>query len=133
MGGIVGSSYKNGSDLTNVTGCVMAGKVSFESVEEREAKYSAFDAGIGEIYNAATATYVYWTPGSIAADDKNPYHPSGTYSTLQEVDGTTIDWATATANVNTAIEEWNAANDNLCPNRFEQQNGEDQPPTLIKK
>ena len=133
VGGIVGSSYKNGSDLTNVTGCVMAGKVSFESVEEREAQYSAFDAGIGEIYNAATATYVYWTPGSIAADYKNPYHPSGTYSTLQEVDGTTIDWETATANVNTAIEEWNASNGNLCPNHFEQQDGANQPPTLIKK
>ena len=133
VGGVVGSSYKNGNDLTNVTGCVMAGIVSLEGVAKRAAQYSAFDAGIGEIYNAATATYVYWTPGSIAADYKNPYHPSGTYSTLQEVDGTTIDWPTATANVNTAIKEWNAANGNLCPNHFEQQNGEDQPPTLIKK
>ena len=133
VGGVVGSSYKNGSDLTNVTGCVMAGIVSFEGVTKLAAQYSAFDAGIGEIYNAATATHVYWTPGSIAADYKNPYHPSGTYSTLQEVDGTTIDWATATANVNAAIEEWNASNGNLCPNYFEQQNGEDQPPTLIKK
>ena len=35
--------------------------------------------------------------------------------------------------MNAAIEEWNASNGNLCPNRFEQQNGEDQPPTLIKK
>ena len=111
----------------------MAGKVSFENVEKREAQYSAFDAGIGEIYNAATATHVYWTPGCIESDWRNPYRPSGTYSTLQEVDGTTIDWETATANVNTAIEEWNVANGNLCPNRFEQQNGEDQPPTLIKK
>ena len=132
VGGVVGSNYRNGSDRTYVTGCVMAGKMTF-NVTKREAQYSAFDAGIGEIYNAATATYVYWTPGSIAADYKNPYHPSGTYSTLQEVDGNTINWATATANVNTAIEEWNAANDNLCPNRFEQQDGADQPPTLIKK
>ena len=131
VGGVVGSSYKNGNDLTNVTGCVMAGIVSFEGVEKREAQYSAFDAGIGEIYNAATATYVYWTPGSIAADYKNPYHPSGTYSTLQEVDGNTINWATATANVNTAIEEWNASNGNLCPNHFEQQDGANQPPTLV--
>lgn len=133
VGGIVGSSYKNGSDLTNVTGCVMAGKIGFENVEKREAQYSAFDAGIGEIYNAATATHVYWTPGCIEDSWRNPYRPSGTYSTLQEVDGTTIDWETATSNVNTAIEEWNAANGNLCPNRFEQQNGKDQPPTLIKK
>ena len=133
VGGVVGSSYKNGNDLTNVTGCVMAGIVSFEGVTKLAAQYSAFDAGIGEIYNAATATHVYWTPGSIAADYKNPYHPSGTYSTLQEVDGNTINWATATANVNTAIEEWNASNGNLCPNHFEQQDGANQPPTLIKK
>lgn len=131
VGGVVGSSYKNGNDLTNVSGCVMAGIVSFEGVTKRAAQYSAFDAGIGEIYNAATATYVYWTPGSIAADYKNPYHPSGTYSTLQEVDGNTINWATATANVNTAIEEWNASNGNLCPNHFEQQDGANQPPTLV--
>ena len=131
VGGVVGSNYRNGSDLTNVTGCVMAGIVSFEGVTKRAAQYSAFDAGIGEIYNAATATYVYWTPGSIAADYKNPYHPSGTYSTLQEVDGNTINWATATANVNTAIEEWNASNGNLCPNHFEQQDGANQPPTLV--
>ena len=131
VGGVVGSSYKNGNDLTNVSGCVMAGIVSFEGVTKRAAQYSAFDAGIGEIYNAATATYVYWTPGSIAADYKNPYHPSGTYSTLQEVDGNTINWTTATENMNAAIKEWNAAHDNLCPYHYEQINGTDNPPTLV--
>ena len=133
VGGVVGSSYKNGNDLTNVTGCVMAGKMTFDNVTKRIAENSAFAGTIGEIYGGASATHVYCTSGSIESSWRNPFRDGYTYSTLQEVDGTTIDWATATANVNTAIEEWNATNDNLCPNRFEQQNGEGQPPTLIKK
>ena len=133
VGGVVGSSYKNGNDLTNVTGCVMAGKMTFDNVTKLTAEYSAFAGTIGEIYGGASATHVYCTSGSIKSPWRNPFRDGYTYSTLQEVDGNTINWATATANVNTAIEEWNAANDNLCPNRFEQQNGEDQPPTLIKK
>ena len=133
VGGVVGSSYKNGNDLTNVTGCVMVGKMTFDNVTKRTAEYSAFAGTIGEIYGGSSATHVYCTSGSIKSPWRNPFRDGYTYSTLQEVDGNTINWATATANVNTAIEEWNAANDNLCPNRFEQQNGEDQPPTLIKK
>ena len=133
VGGVVGSNYRNGSDRTNVSGCVMAGKMTFDNVTKRTAEYSAFAGTIGEIYGGASATHVYYTSGSIKISWRNPFRDGYTYSTLQEVDGTTIDWPTATANVNAAIEEWNAANDNLCPNRFEQQNGEDQPPTLIKK
>ena len=133
VGGVVGSNYRNGSDRTYVSGCVMAGKMTFDNVTKRTAEYSAFAGTIGEIYGGASATHVYYTSGSIKSSWRNPFRDGYTYSTLQEVDGTTIDWPTATANVNTAIEEWNAANDNLCPNRFEQQNGEDQPPTLIKK
>ena len=133
VGGVVGSNYRNGSDRTNVSGCVMAGKMTFDNVTKRTAEYSAFAGTIGEIYGGASATHVYYTSGSIESSWRNPFRDGYTYSTLQEVDGTTIDWPTATANVNAAIEEWNAANDNLCPNRFEQQNGEDQPPTLIKK
>ena len=133
VGGVVGSNYRNGSDRTNVSGCVMAGKMTFDNVTKRTAEYSAFAGTIGEIYGGASATHVYCTSGSIESSWRNPFRDGYTYSTLQEVDGTTIDWPTATANVNAAIEEWNAANDNLCPNRFEQQNGEDQPPTLIKK
>ena len=133
VGGVVGSNYRNGSDRTYVSGCVMAGKMTFDNVTKRTAEYSAFAGTIGEIYGGASATHVYYTSGSIKSSWRNPFRDGYTYSTLQEVDGTTIDWPTATANVNAAIEEWNAANDNLCPNRFEQQNGEDQPPTLIKK
>ena len=134
VGGVVGSNYRNGSDRTNVSGCVMAGKMTFDNVTKRTAEYSAFAGTIGEIYGGASATHVYYTSGSIESSWRNPYRTSNvTYDTLLEVDGTDITWETATANINTAIEEWNASNGNLCPNRFEQQNGEDQPPTLIKK
>lgn len=133
VGGVVGSNYRNGSDQTYVTGCVMAGKMSFNNVRKREREYSAFAGTIGHIYGGSTAMHVYSTSGSIASYWRNPYRDGSSNSVLAEVDGIDITWETATANVNTAIEEWNAANDNLCPNYFEQQNGEDQPPTLIKK
>ena len=48
------------------------------------------------------------------------------------VDGENINWATATANMNAAIKEWNAARDNLCQYHYEQTNGTDNPPTLVE-
>ena len=132
VGGVVGSSSTTGSDVANASACAMTGTVSFENVTKTD-DYTAIDAAIGRLYSS-TATHVYWTPGSIDADWQQPYRTSsGTYDTLKEVDGVSMNWATAVDNMNAAIETWNAANDNLCPNRFEQQNGEDQPPTLIKK
>ena len=116
VGGIVGSCYKNGDDIIRVASCAMTGKVKFENVYKRSAEYSAFDAGVGHLYNSPSATHVYWTPGSIDADWQQPYRTSsGTYDTLMEVDGSNITWATAVDNMNAAIETWNAANGNLCP------------------
>ena len=133
VGGVVGSSSTTGSDVANASACAMTGTVSFEKVTKTADDDTAIDAAIGRLYSS-TATHVYWTPGSIDADWQQPYRTSsGTYDTLKEVDGVSMNWATAVDNMNAAIEEWNAANGNLCPNRFEQQNGEDQPPTLIKK
>ena len=48
------------------------------------------------------------------------------------VDGENINWATATANMNAAIKEWNNEYDNLCPYHYEQTNGTDNPPTLVE-
>ena len=133
VGGVVGSSSTTGSDVANASACAMTGTVSFEKVAKTADDDTAIDAAIGRLYSS-TATHVYWTPGSIDADWQQPYRTSsGTYDTLKEVDGVSMNWATAVDNMNAAIEEWNAANGNLCPNRFELQNGEDQPPTLIKK
>ena len=159
VGGVVGSSSTTGSDVANASACAMTGTMSFENVTSTNINT---DAAIGRLYSS-TASHVYWTPGSIDADWQQPYRTSsgtydtlkevdgvsmnwatavdnmnartssGTYDTLKEVDGVSMNWATAVDNMNAAIETWNAANGNLCPNRFELQNGEDQPPTLIKK
>ena len=52
-------------------------------------------------------------------------------SNIGLVDNETINWTTATENMNAAIKEWNAAHDNLCPYHYEQTNGADNPPTLV--
>lgn len=131
VGGVVGSNYQK-HGLAVVTGCVMTGKMTFSNVEKRHPWYSAFDATIGEIYSEATATHVYYTGGSIESEWINPYRTTyAKYEALLEVDGTDLTWVTATANINTAIKEWNAANGDLCPYHFEQTNGTNQPPTLV--
>ena len=130
VGGVVGSNYQN-HGLAVVTGCVMTGKMTFSYVEKRHPWYSAFDATIGEIADA-TATHVYYTGGSIESEWHNPYRTTyAKYDALLEVDGIDITWETATANINTAIKDWNASNGDLCPYHFEQTNGTNQPPTLV--
>ena len=130
VGGVVGSNYQN-HGLAVVTGCVMTGKMTFSNVEKRRPWYSAFDATIGEIADA-TATHVYYTGGSIESNYSNPYRTTyAKYDALLEVDGTDPTWETATANINTAIKDWNASNGDLCPYHFEQTNGTNQPPTLV--
>ena len=52
-------------------------------------------------------------------------------SNIGLVDNETINWTTATENMNAAIKEWNAAHDNLCPYHYKQTNGTDNPPTLV--
>ena len=131
VGGVVGSNYRNGSDRTYVTGCVMAGKMSFNNVTKRTAEYSAFAGTIGYTYGGSTAMHVYCTSESITSSWRNPYRDGSSNSVLAEVDGTDITWETATANINTAIKDWNAANGDLCPYHFEQTNGTNQPPTLV--
>ena len=131
VGGVVGSNYQNYGRAV-VTGCVMAGKMTFDNVTKRTAEYSAFDATIGEIWGSYFATHVYYTSGSIESEWRNPYRMSNViYDTLLEVDGTDLTWVTATANINTAIKDWNADNGDLCPYHFEQTNGTNQPPTLV--
>ena len=131
VGGVVGSNYQK-HGLAVVTGCVMTGKMTFSNVEKRHPWYSAFDATIGEIYSEATATHVYYTGGSIESEWINPYRTTyAKYEALLEVDGIDITWETATANINTAIKDWNADNGDLCPYHFEQTNGTNQPPTLV--
>lgn len=129
VGGIVGSCYKNGDDITRVASCAMTGKVKFENVYKRSAEYSAFDAGVGHLYNSPSAMYVYWSDGSIEDTWRNPYR-STTYSSVLEVNGTDIDWATATERMNSYIASWNSSWSNRCTVHFEQTGNN--PPTLVQ-
>ena len=129
VGGIVGSCYKNGDDITRVASCAMTGKVKFENVYKRSAEYSAFDAGVGHLYNSPSAMYVYWSDGSIEDTWRNPYR-STTYSSVLEVNGTDIDWATATERMNSYIASWNSSWGNRCTVHFEQTGNN--PPTLVQ-
>ena len=100
VGGVVGSSSTTGSDVANASACAMTGTVSFEKVTKTADDDTAIDAAIGRLYSS-TATHVYWTPGSIDADWQQPYRTSsGTYDTLKEVDGVSMNWATAVDNMN---------------------------------
>ena len=129
VGGIVGSCYKNGDDITRVASCAMTGKVKFDNVYKRSAEYSAFDAGVGHLYNSPSAMYVYWSDGSIEDTWRNPYR-STTYSSVLEVNGTDIDWATATERMNSYIASWNSSWGNRCTVHFEQTGNN--PPTLVQ-
>ena len=136
VGGVVGSNNKIGSDVTNVTACASSGDFGSLYLTLRDAEYTAIDGGIGYLANNSTATHIYYIPIYDQVSDEtlsSPYRsPGSSYPTLMEVNGTDVSWATATENMNTAIKEWNATNNNLCPYHYEQTNGADQPPTLVE-
>lgn len=52
-------------------------------------------------------------------------------SSMGFVDNATINWTTATTNMNAAIKEWNAKSGNMCQWHYEQKNGENEPPILV--
>ena len=52
-------------------------------------------------------------------------------SSMGFVDNATINWTTATTNMNAAIKEWNAKSGNMCQWHYEQTNGENEPPILV--
>ena len=114
VGGILGynESYYTGPINSYVTACAMTGTMSFENVTSTNINS---DGAIGRM-ELSSASHVYWDSGSIAAEWRQPYRSDdSTYDTLQEVNGVSMNWATAVDNMNAAIETWNAANGNLCP------------------
>lgn len=113
VGGIVGSHQSEGPAINSyVTSCAMTGTMSFENVTSTNINS---DGAIGRM-ELSSASHVYWDSGSIAAEWRQPYRSDdSTYDTLQEVNGVSMNWATAVDNMNAAIETWNAANGNLCP------------------
>ncbi len=47
------------------------------------------------------------------------------------MDGSSLTWQTATANMNAAIVSWNESNDNACPYRYEQTDDTANPPAIV--
>ena len=127
VGGIVGSSTCYGYGRVAYLGCY--------STAEGLSDLSASNVGglIGNKYTQKEGTQhylssCYWSNytgnsvGQGSSADQNTAF----------VDGENINWATATANMNAAIKEWNAARDNLCQYHYEQKNGTNNPPTLVE-
>ena len=127
VGGIVGLSTCYGYGRVAYLGCY--------STAEGLSDLSASNVGglIGNKYTQKEGTQhylssCYWSNytgnsvGQGSSADQNTAF----------VDGENINWATATANMNAAIKEWNAARDNLCQYHYEQKNGTNNPPTLVE-
>ena len=74
----------------------------------------------------------YWSDYSGAAVGQSDVPDTNATLSLGFVDGSNINWETATADMNAAIKTWNADNDNLCIYHYEQTNGTNNPPTLVE-
>lgn len=126
LGGIVGQSASYGYGRVAYLGCYSTAEVLSDSNE-------GYIGGlIGEMTgNFGIDHYLpscYWSnyTGNSVGLGYN------TFENTAFVDGENINWATATANMNAAIKEWNNEYDNLCPYHYVQTAGADQPPTLVE-
>ena len=126
LGGIVGQSASYGYGRVAYLGCYSTAEVLSDSSE-------GYIGGlIGEMTgNFGIDHYLpscYWSnyTGNSVGLGYN------TFENTAFVDGENINWATATANMNAAIKEWNNEYDNLCPYHYVQTAGADQPPTLVE-
>lgn len=127
LGGIVGQSISFGYGRVAHLGCYSTAEGLSDSNEGN------IGGLIGEMTgNVGTDHYLsscYWsnyTGNSVGFGYNN------TIENTAFVDGENINWATATANMNAAIKEWNNEYDNLCPYHYEQKNGTNNPPTLVE-
>ena len=128
VGGIIGRALSYGYGRVAHVGCY--------STAEGLSDLSCSDVGglIGRMVteNKGIDHYLsscYWSnyTGNSVGSEYN-----STIENTAFVDGENINWATATANMNAAIKEWNAARDNLCQYHYEQKNGTNNPPTLVE-
>lgn len=127
LGGIVGQSISYGYGRVAHLGCYSTAEGLSDSNEGN------IGGLIGEMTgNVGTDHYLsscYWsnyTGNSVGFGYNN------TIENTAFVDGENINWATATANMNSAIKEWNNEYDNLCTYHYEQKNGTNNPPTLVE-
>ena len=81
----------------------------------------------GQNSNYSTITACYWSGDATTGVGRED---EGITSDVGKVDDSTITWQTATTAMNGAIKTWNASSDNACPYRYEQKDGDSNPPVL---
>ena len=114
VGGIVGHLDDSGTMLS----CYAIGKVTGTG---------NVGAVAGQNSNYSTITACYWSGDATTGVGRED---EGITSDVGKVDDSTITWQTATTTMNTAIKTWNASSDNACPYRYEQKDGDSNPPVL---
>lgn len=129
LGGIVGHSTCYGYGRVAYLGCYSTA----EGLSDSNVGY--LGGLIGEKYTQKEGTQhylssCYWS--NYTGNSVGRLTGSSADQNTAFVDGENINWATATANMNAAIKEWNNEYDYLCPYHYEQTNGADQPPTLVE-
>ena len=129
LGGIVGLSTCHGYGRVAYLGCYSTAEGLSDS------NVGNLGGLIGEKYTQKEGTQhylssCYWS--NYTGNSVGLLQGSSADQNTAFVDGENINWATATANMNAAIKEWNAARDNLCPYHYEQKNGTNNPPTLVE-
>ena len=83
-------------------------------------------------YLSGTKENNYWSGAeSDLGVGRTNYIYEGTNEGAERVDGSTLTWQTATANMNAAIVSWNESNDNACPYRYEQTDDTANPPAIV--
>ena len=129
LGGIVGNSTCHGYGRVAYLGCYSTAEGLSDS------NVGNLGGLIGEKYTQKEGTQhylssCYWS--NYTGNSVGLLQGSSADQNTAFVDGENINWATATANMNAAIKEWNNEYDNLCPYHYVQTAGADQPPTLVE-
>ena len=129
LGGIVGLSTCHGYGRVAYLGCYSTAEGLSDS------NVGNLGGLIGEKYTQKEGTQhylssCYWS--NYTGNSVGLLQGSSADQNTAFVDGENINWATATANMNAAIKEWNNEYDNLCTYHYVQTAGADQPPTLVE-
>lgn len=129
LGGIVGHATCYGYGRVAYLGCYSTA----EGLSDSNAGY--LGGLIGEKYTQKEGTQhylssCYWS--NYTGNSVGRLTGGSADQNTAFVDGENINWATATANMNAAIKEWNNEYDNLCSYHYEQKNGTNNPPTLVE-
>ena len=127
VGGIVGQSMINPPGYGTYIGC-------YSTEGMTSVKGTDYVGGLmGYMWIGSAAHYLsscYWS--NYTGNGVGHLEGGSTdNSSMGFVDNATINWTTATTNMNAAIKEWNTKSGNMCQWHYEQKNGADQPPILV--